>query len=143
MVTCQSSELGWEVTVELPADFLSLGRESVIFYGSQCLSVQRESHPTKRSPRFTPSRWHRPLYGHPGRPSKPRVVRVHEQLPPTQTPTTMAWGPLVGGTNAFTLEEPGPRVAGIKRHLGFAVCSFYPQPRGSTAFHIAEISNVQ
>ena len=26
MVTCQSSELGWEVTVELPADFLSLGR---------------------------------------------------------------------------------------------------------------------
>ena len=25
MVTCQSSELGWEVTVELPADFLSLG----------------------------------------------------------------------------------------------------------------------
>ena len=28
-VTCQSSELGWEVTVELPADFLSLGRESV------------------------------------------------------------------------------------------------------------------
>ena len=24
MVTCQSSELGWEVTVELPADFLSL-----------------------------------------------------------------------------------------------------------------------
>ena len=28
MVTCQSSELGWEVTVELPADFLSLGRGS-------------------------------------------------------------------------------------------------------------------
>ena len=26
MVTCQSSELGWEVTVELPAGFLSLGR---------------------------------------------------------------------------------------------------------------------
>ena len=26
MVTCQSSELGWEVTVELRADFLSLGR---------------------------------------------------------------------------------------------------------------------
>ena len=26
MVTCQSSELGWEVTVEFPADFLSLGR---------------------------------------------------------------------------------------------------------------------
>ena len=30
MVTCHSSELGWEVTVELPADFLSLGRGSVI-----------------------------------------------------------------------------------------------------------------
>ena len=29
MLTCQSSELGWEVTVELPADFLSLGRGSV------------------------------------------------------------------------------------------------------------------
>ena len=28
MVTCQSSELGWEVIVELPADFLSLGRGS-------------------------------------------------------------------------------------------------------------------
>ena len=26
MVICQSSELDWEVTVELPADFLSLGR---------------------------------------------------------------------------------------------------------------------
>ena len=32
MVTCQSSELGWEVTVELPADFLSLGRGSVISF---------------------------------------------------------------------------------------------------------------
>ena len=32
MVTCQSSELGWEVTVELPADFLSLGRGSIILY---------------------------------------------------------------------------------------------------------------
>ena len=29
MVTCQSSKLGWEVTVELPVDFLSLGRGSV------------------------------------------------------------------------------------------------------------------
>ena len=29
MVTYQLSELGWEVTVELPADFLSLGRGSV------------------------------------------------------------------------------------------------------------------
>ena len=28
MVTCQSSELDWEVNVELPADFLSLGRGS-------------------------------------------------------------------------------------------------------------------
>ena len=28
MVTCKSSELDWEVTVELPADFLSLGRGS-------------------------------------------------------------------------------------------------------------------
>ena len=26
MVTCQSSELGWEVTVEFPVNFLSLGR---------------------------------------------------------------------------------------------------------------------
>ena len=31
MVTCQSSELGWEVTGELPTDFLSLGRGSVTF----------------------------------------------------------------------------------------------------------------
>ena len=30
MVTCQSRELGWEVTVELPTDFLSLGRGSII-----------------------------------------------------------------------------------------------------------------
>ena len=29
MVTCQSSELGWEVTVELPAGFLSLRKGSV------------------------------------------------------------------------------------------------------------------
>ena len=29
MVTCQLSKLGWEVTVELPADFQSLGRGSV------------------------------------------------------------------------------------------------------------------
>ena len=29
MVTCQSSELGWEVTVVLLVDFLSLGRGSV------------------------------------------------------------------------------------------------------------------
>ena len=35
MVTCQSSELGWEVTVELPADFLSLGRGSVKLVSEQ------------------------------------------------------------------------------------------------------------
>ena len=35
MVTCQSSELGWEVTVELLADFLSLGRESVNLVSEQ------------------------------------------------------------------------------------------------------------
>ena len=31
MVTCQSSELGWEVTVELPTYFLSLRRGSVSY----------------------------------------------------------------------------------------------------------------
>ena len=36
MVTCQSSELGWEVTVELPAIFLSLGRGS---FKDRCCSV--------------------------------------------------------------------------------------------------------
>ena len=30
MVTCQSSELGWEVTVELSADFPSQGKGSVM-----------------------------------------------------------------------------------------------------------------
>ena len=35
MVTCQSSELGWEVTVELLADFLSLGRGSVNLVSKQ------------------------------------------------------------------------------------------------------------
>ena len=35
MVNCQSSELGWEVTVELPADFLSLGRGSVKLVSEQ------------------------------------------------------------------------------------------------------------
>ena len=29
MVTCQSSELGWEVTVKLPTDSLSIGKGSV------------------------------------------------------------------------------------------------------------------
>ena len=37
MVTCQSSELGWEVTVELPDDFLSLGRGSVKLISEQGL----------------------------------------------------------------------------------------------------------
>ena len=32
MGTCQSNELGWEVTVELSVDFLSLGRGSVNAY---------------------------------------------------------------------------------------------------------------
>ena len=35
MVTCQSSELGCEVTVELPEDFLSLGRGSVNLVSEQ------------------------------------------------------------------------------------------------------------
>ena len=35
MVTCQSSELDWEVTVELPADFLSLGRGFVKLVSEQ------------------------------------------------------------------------------------------------------------
>ena len=35
MVICQSSELGWEVTVELPADFLSLGSVSVKLVSEQ------------------------------------------------------------------------------------------------------------
>ena len=42
MVTCQSSELGWEVTVELPANFLSLGKGSVI-----CSIVGRQGSPHK------------------------------------------------------------------------------------------------
>ena len=37
MITCQSSELDWEVTVELPVDFLSLGRGS----GSVTLCLPR------------------------------------------------------------------------------------------------------
>ena len=39
MVTCQSSELGWEVTVELTTDFLSLGRGSVNHYGGSFTSL--------------------------------------------------------------------------------------------------------
>ena len=35
MVTCQSSKLDWEVTVELPADFLSLRRGSVNLVSEQ------------------------------------------------------------------------------------------------------------
>ena len=42
MVTCQSSELDWEVTVELSADFLSLGRGSVKLVSEQVL---RDSSP--------------------------------------------------------------------------------------------------
>ena len=42
MVTCQSSELGWEVTVELPIDFLSLGRGSVTIPSSLTLSKSRQ-----------------------------------------------------------------------------------------------------
>ena len=44
MVTCQSSELGWEVTVELPADFLSLRRGSVNFNGGVGLKVMVPTH---------------------------------------------------------------------------------------------------
>ena len=43
MVTCQSSELGWEVTVELPTDFLSLGRGSVKLVSEQVLVQLKES----------------------------------------------------------------------------------------------------
>ena len=43
MVTCQSSELGWDVTVELPTDFLSLGRGSVKFVSEQVLVQLKES----------------------------------------------------------------------------------------------------
>ena len=35
MVTCQLSELGLEVTVKLPVDFLSLGRGSVNLVSEQ------------------------------------------------------------------------------------------------------------
>ena len=35
MVICQSSELGWEVTVELPADSLSIGREFIKLVSEQ------------------------------------------------------------------------------------------------------------
>ena len=47
MVTCQSSELGWEVTVELPADFLSLGRGSVKLVSEQVLVQLKESFKRK------------------------------------------------------------------------------------------------
>ena len=56
MVTCQSSELGWEVTVELPTDFLSLGRGSVKSHvatsvdtkGGRDISQQSRHHEQKR-----------------------------------------------------------------------------------------------
>ena len=44
MVTCQSSELGWEVTLELPADFLSLGRGSVKLVSKQHLARDPFDH---------------------------------------------------------------------------------------------------
>ena len=47
MVTCQSSEPGWEVTVELPADFLSLGRGSVKLVSEQVLVQLKESFKRK------------------------------------------------------------------------------------------------
>ena len=47
MVTCQSSELGWEVTVEFPADFLSLGRGSVKLVSEQVLVQLKESFKRK------------------------------------------------------------------------------------------------
>ena len=42
MVTCQSSELGWEVIVELPIDFLSLGRGFVKLVSEQVLVQLKE-----------------------------------------------------------------------------------------------------
>ena len=47
MVTCQPSELGWEVTVELPTDFLSLGRGSVKLVSEQVLVQLKESFKRK------------------------------------------------------------------------------------------------
>ena len=43
MVTCQSIEFGWEVNVELPIDFLSLGRGSVKLVSEQVLFQLKES----------------------------------------------------------------------------------------------------
>ena len=47
MVTCQSSELGWEVTVELSANFLSLGRGSVKLVSERVLVQLKESFKRK------------------------------------------------------------------------------------------------
>ena len=44
MVTCQLSELDWEVTVELPADFLSLGRGSVNITMTNLMVISRVVH---------------------------------------------------------------------------------------------------
>ena len=44
MVSCQSSELGWEVTVELPADFLSLGKGSYIALFGYNILILRTVH---------------------------------------------------------------------------------------------------
>ena len=50
MVTCQSSEVGWEVTVELPGvagRFLSLGMGSVKLVSEQVLVQLKESFKRK------------------------------------------------------------------------------------------------
>ena len=47
MLTCQSSKLGWEVTVELPTDFLSLGWGSVKLVSEQVLVQLKESFKRK------------------------------------------------------------------------------------------------
>ena len=41
MVTCPSSELGWEVTVELPVDSLSIGSGSVKLVSEQFYAIAR------------------------------------------------------------------------------------------------------
>ena len=63
MVTCQSSELGWEVTVELPAYFLSPGRGYVIGFFS-CAAPLLCSSPMLKTtafpflPIFNEDEWH-------------------------------------------------------------------------------------
>ena len=86
----------------------------------------------KRCPNLTSPGQHHPPYGCPARPTESCVVRIHRQLLPTQTQPTVAWGAPIGEIDAFTPEELGPRVAGIRRHLGITARSCYPQLRGST-----------